>query len=270
MQASEIIELAAIVALHGAEIVHTPGPAPEGAIQEYWAASKCRLNRWASVLKRFSPTPAPLSGRRRQPGPAVFRAVLEEMVSAEILTRVWAALMQMYDRYHEADQMAPVAHSIFSSHMEARTRMLSLLLTASGIDTATRSELNELRCQADRWADVLIGSLAEGQGASEYAVDPERASNFAEDQSSREQGRTEPIVRRLMLSGLKSTFQNRLRSTCPSADLNAEIAASVLSFFPPKLMVDSRVTESLWLFRLRHAERRLLTLVDQLLAEPVG
>ena len=192
------------------------------------------------------------------------------MLTAEVLTRVWAALMQTYDRHLQADQMAPVAHSVFASHMEARSRMLSLLLTGRGIDAVTRSELNDLRCQADRWTDVLIGSLADLQETSEYAVNPERASDFADDLSRRRQANTEPIVWGLMLTGMKTAFRHRLRSTCPNADLNAAIAASVLSFFPSELSVNNRWCESLWLLRLSHSESQLRVLVNQLLAEPVA
>ncbi len=62
MHARELAELAALISTHGPVFVRSGLPIPERNIEEYWVASKCRLDRWGRTLKQIS-TRAAQEGR---------------------------------------------------------------------------------------------------------------------------------------------------------------------------------------------------------------
>jgi hypothetical protein len=267
MQAHELVELAAMVAVHGPAMIQAQGQTPDGAIETYWAASKCRLNRWAKTLKRQAeggPAPPPSQAR---PGLAVLRCVLEEILASEVLTRVWTAVMSAYDQHFGTDQMAPVAHSVFVGQLEARHRMLTLLVHGQGIDPAESLRLNHLRSQTERWTDLLVGSLAGISATGAFAVDPQRAADFSEDLVQRSGRPPDKLVWPLLLEGLRATFRQGLCSVCPNADLNSEIVSSILAFFQPELIDCAGLFQSLWLLRMTSTARQAQGLIDRLLAE---
>jgi len=54
MHAHEFVELAALVAAHGPVVVRQEGRLSPTSIEEYWTASRSRLDRWNRDLKDFS------------------------------------------------------------------------------------------------------------------------------------------------------------------------------------------------------------------------
>ena len=54
MHARELVELAALVSTHGPALVNSQQPIPAGSIEQYWTASKIRLDSWAWSLKSFA------------------------------------------------------------------------------------------------------------------------------------------------------------------------------------------------------------------------
>ena len=108
MHARELVELAALVSAHGPVLIRSGQPIPAGSIEEYWLASKVRLDRWAWSLKGFTEQ-ADADARRRQAQWPAVRGVLEEILAAEVLTRVWTAVLCAHDRHRGADEVEPVA-----------------------------------------------------------------------------------------------------------------------------------------------------------------
>src|SRR5687768_7734541 len=90
MHVRELVELAAIVAIRPPDLARRVATAPQAAIEQYWVASKCRIERWLRLLRRLAdaggqlPLPATLTWPRVQPA-------LEEMLASELLTRIWTA-----------------------------------------------------------------------------------------------------------------------------------------------------------------------------------
>lgn len=88
MQSCELVELAALATAHGPVLLASGGRLSSSALEQYWASSKCRLDRWSRALRQF------LSATHRpDPDAAVawtsLRGELEEILTGEILTRVW-------------------------------------------------------------------------------------------------------------------------------------------------------------------------------------
>ena len=148
MHARELVELAAILSAQGPMLIRSSPQLSSHGVQQYWTASKCRLDRWARNLKSFAADAAQLdTAAVRMQWPLV-RGVLEEILTGEVLTRVWTAVLCLYDRQHGGNEFESLARSIMIGHLEARHRVLMLLVRGPGIDAEGAVKLNHLRRRA--------------------------------------------------------------------------------------------------------------------------
>lgn len=263
MHARELVELAALAAVHGPQLIRDTWRISDSSIEQYWTASKCRLDRWGRTLKQLSEIAD--SGRKPLGAASPARAVLEEILTGEILTRVWAAVTCVHDRIRGTELVEPVARSVLIGHLEARHRLLMLLVRGPGIPAEEAVLLNHLRRRSERWTDMLVGYLLGLYDVSEFAVDPERARDFSEDLSYRSRmpgGRHAwPLVR----VSLRAAFGPGLSPASPNADLNAQIATSIISCFQPELFDASGVLPSAWLVRVTNTAGDAAGMIDELL-----
>ena len=223
------------------------------------------MDRWTRSLKEFTRQVDADAPPRERKWPEV-RGVLEEILTGEILTRVWAAVLCAYDRNRGTDEVEPVGRSVMIGHSKARHRVLTLLSHARGMDARSAVQLNRLRRHAERWTDLLVGRLADIQDVGEFAVDPKRAMDFAEDAPSRHGFEASRLAWPLLLASLRKAFQREMGPISPNADLNAGIAASVLSCFPSELSDSTGLFRSLWLMRITSAAEEATRLIEGLLA----
>ena len=262
MHAGELVELAAIVSAHGPALIRSGHSIPAQSIEQYWTTSKVRLDRWARRLKWFADTADDVR-RDRDDWPEIC-SVLEEILTGEMLTRVWTAVLCAYDRSRGADDAEPVARSVLIGHMEARHRALTCMAGARGIDVEAAGKLNRLRRRAERWTDLLVGHLAGMHGVSEFAFDPQRARDFADDWQCRRglQGsrQTWPLV----LASMRAAFGPVLCPESPNPELNARIAASILASFPAELFDSTGLPRSLWLMRLTSSAEDTQGMIEEL------
>jgi len=268
MHTCELIDLAAIVSIHGPVLIRDADVISDRAIEEYWTASKCRLDRWGRALKGLSVKLAdaqPRSACRTSQG---VRGVLEEILTGEILTRVWTAVMCAYDRHRGTDLMEPVVRSILIGHLEARHRVLTLLVKGSGLDTEQAVKFNRLRQRTECWTDMLVGYLAGLHDISEFAIDPERAEGFAEDLSYRSRLPGGRHAWPLIQASLRAGFSKGLASPSPNADLNQRIAAAILSCLPCGVFDGTGLFRSIWMTRLTNVSSDAQGMIDQLIGSP--
>jgi hypothetical protein len=270
MHARELVELAAIVSVHGSVLVRDTQRLSNSGVQQYWTESKCRLDRWAHSLKTFAADAAAGGDARRSQWPHV-RGVLEEILTSEILTRVWTAVLCASDRRHGTLEAEPIARSVLVGHLEARHRVLMLLVGGLGIDVEAAVRLNQLRRRVERWTDLLIGYLAGHDDVSEFAIEPERARDFAQDLRSQSQCPGGRQAWPLVVSSLRAAFRRGLEPLSANPDLNARIAASILCCFPADLFDSTGQFRSLWLLRLSNAASDAQGMIEELLSpEPLA
>lgn len=264
MHARELVELAALLSVHGPTLIGSGEPIPASSLEEYWVASKSRLDRWARSLRTLS-RPGDAGADSRDCQRPLVRAVLEEILLSEPLTRVWAAVATAWDRRHQSDEAEPIARSVLVGHMEARHRVLTLLVRAPAIDADYAVKLNRLRRRSERWSDLLVGHLVDTADVAEFAAEPERAREFARDlrQQSRQPGGR--YARPLVMASLRAAFRQGLAAESPNADLNSRIAGSVLSAFPPQVFDATGVFRSAWMVRLTSFSDDAKGVIDELL-----
>jgi hypothetical protein len=270
MHACELVELAAVVAAQGPVLVRHGYPITDRAVEDYWSAAKCRLDRWGRSLKDYAQQTHDTGKSWTSPRWNHARAVLEEVLTGEVLTRVWTAVLTCYDRRHGSQRFEPIARSVLIGHLEARHRVLTLLVQGPGVDSEAAVKLNGLRRRVERWTDLLIGYLSGLADVSEFAIDPQRAEDFAEDlryQNPMEGGHQ---AWKLLLSSLRTGFRQGLVPLCPNADLNRKIATSVIAAFPAELFDSTGLFQSLWMTRISSVSDDAAGMLNELMATGGG
>jgi len=264
MHLRELVELAAIVSAHGPVLVRGSGELSPSGLEQYWMASKIRLDRWGHCLRAFIAKADDAPWRTSQ-WPHV-RGAFEEVLVSEILTRVWTTVLCAHDRRHGQNVAEPIARSVMLGHTEMRHRVLTLLLHGHGVPPADAAPLDQLRRSAERWTDLLVGYLAGSDLGGEFAFDAERARDFAQDMlpPCRQSGGRQ--VWSLILVSLRSAFQEGLSAQSPNDDLNTRIASGVLSCFPPDVFDSTGLLRSMWMMQHSEAADDAQGMLDELLA----
>ena len=266
MHASELAELAALVSAHGPVFIRSGLPISERNIEEYWVASKARLDRWGRTLKKITSQAAEQGPVTPGPREALVRGVVEEVFTGEVLTRVWAAVSCAHDRRQGDDLAEPIARGVLIGHLEARHRVLTLLLQGSAVSAEVGVKLNRLRRHAERWTDMFVGYLTSLEDVAEFAVDPERARDFAEDlhfQAKMPGGRHAwPLIQ----ASVRAAFEKGFTAASPNGDLNARIAQSILGCFQPELFDGTGQFQTLWLDRLTNTADDAQGMLEELTA----
>jgi len=249
MHARELVEVAGLVALNGPLLVRGRGAPNSTHLEQYWSSSRTRFENWSQALKGYAALD-PQDVRHDFDCWIQIRATLDEIFTSEILARVWSAVLVAHDRSAGTGLAEPIARSVLASHMESRHRALALLVLGHGVSTPQAAALNRLRRRAERWTDVLIGGLLHLSDVREFAVEPDRAEDFADDLAHQRRHPAGVHAWRLTLVSLRNSFQTGLSPLAANPDANARITASILGCFPAELFDSTGLFQSLWMLRL--------------------
>lgn len=266
MHARELVELAALVSHHGAVLVEGPARIDPEHIQQYWAASRCRLERWTRELKRLSQAD-PQSVFDLEQYADQTRGVLCDVFSGEVLTRVWTAVVVAHDRRRQCDDAQIVVRSVLDAHLEARQRCLRLLVEGPQLPLERAIAINRLRRRSERWCDLLVGNLAMMYDVSHLAVHAERALSLAAELRQLRREATSPQAEALWLTSLRASFRQLTLTATGNEDANARIAGAVVACFDGALFDSTGLLQSLWMTRLATTTADAELLIDELFAE---
>lgn len=251
MHVRHLVELAAQLASHGPALIQRQQPLPRDCLLRYWTASQSRAGEWSRTLKGFAePDSDLLPDENTTQGWQQVRRALEEIFLAEVLTRVFAAVGAAIDQARGELEATPVVRSILISHTEARVRALKSLLRGRGVPANDAIDLNRLRKRTERWTDVLIGSLARTADVAEFAAEPERAREFAQEFGEQKSWKEAQTEWALVLASLRTSLATVWQTYQSKEDWNGRIAESIIGCFDASLFDDSGVFQSLWTTRL--------------------
>jgi hypothetical protein len=230
MHANELVELAAAISAEGPALLGVPGAVSMVGLAPYWASSKCRLQRWSRRLKSFRDRLVVQPPSATAPWLAAL-PLCREVLASEILTRVCAGFWAAFDRQHGSREAEPLARSVWIGHLEARHCVLNLLARGKGLPGTDAAALDRLRRASERWSDLLLAPFATLGEVTDLAHDAERLADFADDIADDHHFRTLGRTRNLWSASRIDAFASCRRLTTFNADLNAQIAASVLTCF---------------------------------------
>jgi len=229
MQSNELVELAAAISTDGPALLATPGAVSASGMADYWAASKCRQQRWSCSLKetRQRSAKAPSDAPRWRTAAPLCREVL----AGEILTRVCTGFWIAFDLCAETREAEPLARSVWIGHMESRRTVLNLLASGEGLPESEAESLDRLRRAAERWTDLLLAPFTSFGDVADLAHDAARMADFAQDAAEDGLTKSDGRSHYLWFRSRSEAFASCRRLATFNTDLNAEIAASILSCF---------------------------------------
>lgn len=246
MHAADLVDLAGFVSTHAGLLTNQHSKWAVIAAERYWAASKCRLDRWGRSLKLFSED-LKTQHEVYTPWPAI-ELVANEILTSEMLTRVWAAVACIHDAKFQDDVFESVARSVLVGHMEARHRVLKLIVIGNKARRPEAAKLNLRRMKIERWTDLLLGNLNHSL-AMQFGFDAERVDEFAREKVDYADA-TESASWHLMLQSSHKSFLAYRNTPAINGDLNEEVFAAVMSCFPAEVFDSSGEYHSLWLLRM--------------------
>jgi hypothetical protein len=235
MQSRDLIDLAVFVATYGPELIRRGWKLPPQSLAEYWAVSQCRLDQWQQLLKRLSASPG--SGKSAEAH--TMRGLCEEILTAEMLTRVWCCVLTACDTGTGVCEGKPVAAGVMTGQIEATSSLLKAISSAaSGTRKASMPKIDRLRELIEHWTDMLVGALGETCDISGFAHDPKRAGQFALDFGLAE---IRPLEWSLMIQSMRRALYPRLQAATDNAELNGRLLDGVLASFPDDLRQTANV-----------------------------
>jgi hypothetical protein len=196
--------------------------------------------------------------------------VMEEVLVTEMLTRVIAALALGIEAESEADEVAPVTHAVYLTHLEARNRVQQIMLFGRGNSVQDAVRLNRLRQGVERWTDAMIGRMSVGgTEAIQYAIDRPRAAEFAQEMRCYGHGAARNTAAWLMNASMHDTLSRRTSEQAALPEANRAVARSVMLMLRPDLFDSVGVLKSLWLHRLQIGADRTDRVLDELNAADI-
>lgn len=266
-QAREFVEMAAVLVDQGLLAVHRMDRLSTSSAEAYWSASKCRIERWADTFQYFRAARAKSGASKAW---LAMRPWFDEILITEILTRVWTAFATVCEAPSEDKHIEPIARSVFVGHLEARQRLLRLLVDERDLDSKSANSLDRVRRNAERWTDMLLGYLMINHDVSQFAFDPERVTDFAEGINLEREDKTDDLSWSLLQASLKASFGPDKTSVLPNTDLNQEILYGVFGAFGPDFYDAIGSFASLWRCRLNHIANDAEVMIEQLIREHDG
>jgi hypothetical protein len=260
MHANQLAEIGSWVAVHSSNLVFGQAPQSLNQANEYWTASKCRLQRWITALKLFEHDIAePSVGH--DPWPAM-ETVVEEILLSEFLTRVWAASVLCHDQYHDSDELHGLAHSTFISHIEARNRAVRLLLASQSSNEQAFDRINLMRRKLERWTDLFMAQLPNLAIAQQFGFNTDRIADFYNE---RRQDAGPTVVRRQQVLMASFTADiDALSSYSANPVFNRQIASGILACFPSNRFDSTGLPKSARMLWVEKSQNDTQILVEKL------
>ncbi len=241
MQVGDLVHLGVTLVIHGRRFVAGDGWLSENALREYWSASRACCDRWLMALDRPAGTAV---GRRQK------LAVIQEVLSSEILTRIWTAVACERERREARSRAAPVVQNVLAGHQDVRNRALASLVAASEREWGEAEWGNLWRLRCEGWTDLLLSHLWPDCAVETWAFDTARLHDFSQDRLSRTESPLARIGGRLPLRTLAFSLspQGCIRELTV---FRTRIAYSIAACFPAEWIDATGPFADLWLQRLR-------------------
>lgn len=251
MHCLDLADLAALLAHHGPSILYRRQQVPAQAVTRYWTVCRQRFDLWHHAMGRYRDLEQHGTAAELRSWWSNHRPLLEEILVSEMLTRVYAAVGAGLDVGCEKSEIAPVVHSVYLSQIEARNRVLHLMVYGRGNSIHEAVQLNRLRGEVERWTDALIGRMAMEQTAPlKYAVSHSRAIAHAEDARENPQGPARDTIDWLISATMRDSLSRCINKQASLPQANREVAEAVMLCLRPDLFDSVGMLKSLWLHRL--------------------
>lgn len=235
MKLAYLTEVAALMASHSRLFIEQTDEISSEAVGDYYVLSRNRFNRWMRALNDLEQgqsisDPRHLAGKI--PGRPVMRAITEQILMNEMISRIWTVLLLARDVSNGIDRIRPVARNIYLGHLAVRHKALRVVLADDRMSPKDLLAIDRLRKSSERWTDLLNCSIMGQYNLWEYAFDKDRAMEFLRDRVDQAglSHRSRSWV--LILAGLRHSFQDTDGLAAPVHDDDRRLVRLILNSFP--------------------------------------
>jgi hypothetical protein len=233
MHCIELAELAAHLAYRTPIAFVLRASIAETPLTQYWIQSRQRLEHWHRGLSEYSLLESAGRPLAMQAWWNDYEPMLEEIVVTDVLTRIFAALGMGIDTVTDQREVEPITHSVFLSHLEARNRVLQLLLFGRGGSVDQSMRLNRLRRACERWTDRLLAPITVlNHKATAYAFDGQRSLAYAQEWREEPSDESKRMAAWLGQAALQATLHSRTSSRVFLPESNRAVVHAVIACLP--------------------------------------
>lgn len=243
-----LIEIAAKLAAESGTLILGSRHIPDKSLEEYWISSRCRLQRWQIELKAVE---VDLRNHPKQSDRIWLRAesTMSEVLQAEVLTRVWSAILNGIEQMCPVKDCDPIGRSTLIGHLEARNRVLRLLMSGKTLGIAAANCVNEMRLQTERWTDLLLAMVAEHVDVVNFGFNQQRVRDLAADRIGHAMHDRQTFDA-LSIASLKDYYSRNGCRYSANAQWNKSLASAVLSSIDGNLFRSTGNLMPLWQTRM--------------------
>lgn len=260
-----LVDLAAVVSEHGPAILYGRDTLSPEALTKYWTATHNRFSLWHQAMARYRRVKESDAQDAMNDWWSDHSSLMEEILVSEMLTRVIAALGAGMDAESAEEEVSPVTHAILLNHLEACNRVHQIMLKARGTATTKANQLNRIRQGIESWTDVLIGRMSTRNHAPfQYAIDRERATEYANEASMYGHGVLRKTSNALMNISMHNTISRRMSPVPALPAANRDVSRSVMLMLRPDLFDSVGTLKSLWMHRLENSAAQTDRMLDEL------
>ncbi|WP_347244791.1 hypothetical protein [Thermogutta sp.] len=265
MHNQDIIDLVIFLMDYGPQLWERQNfEVPKTAVDSFWLAARAQIDNWTRQLKALETPP-----RNDLDYPFRYQrgGLAEEIITQELLTRIWTAVLHLYEQKTGNDYPASLVHNVYLSHLELRGRILGALNRPDYLPRADAQRLLQLCERTDRWNDLLLGILGSFGDVQSLAVDAYRLDEFAEDYRHIKTEARRRQTWKLMKASLRAAYNKRIFPYQPHSDWTLALFGHILGFFPPDIAEQSAHTHLLQaaqlIARCRKTEELLFAVVPE-------
>lgn len=246
-----VAEFSAMVAAQAPLLVEGTGSISDGPLWVYWQHSKTMLSRWRRAVDEAVSQP-------NTGDSAELIAIASNILVAEMLTRVWGAVLVASDERQIIRRAAPIAKNVLTAHQQSRASVLRMLVHSSVLPIEQLAELDRLRRRVERWTDVLLGPLVVRYGdlLAPFAFDLRRAKDFGEGQTGERFQTTAQPAWSFLMAGLRSAFHQSRPVLSSHTDPMQPILNTILATFPDGAFQSEGPIKSLRLARISRSSEK--------------
>ena len=220
LNVKSLAEVAWLVSTVAPQMIASKAAPTSVALKEFWQNTRTLQQHWGEFLD---------SQATGVTEPTRFQEVATQLFTTEMLSRVWATVLARIDQESGQNDLTRIASNAVGGLLQIRNRLVSHLLSPD-VPAAWGAEIDRMRRRCDRWTDLLIGKINASADCFQFALNPDRSRDFAEE--ARESSSNSHSVELLVAAGVRLSFLGQLPEIGFDSPAFEKLIQSILGALP--------------------------------------
>jgi hypothetical protein len=217
-------EVAWLASRVGRQMISAKAEPAGSALRDFWQSLRSLQQSWTATLDRLA--------EGVETDENTLENVAVSLFTTEMAARVWATILAGIDQETGKSDLSRIALNSVNGLMQVRHQLMSRILALPVDQMSRAASLDRIRRRCDRWTDLLIGHVMGHEDIVDFAFDPERARDFAEECRGEEPGEKGSPVELLVEAGLRLGFLGQLPDTALTSPQFQTLIQSILICLP--------------------------------------